>query len=65
MTPRVQYIIIFIILGAVIAWLVYKLVKGGSNGSSACAGCTLSSACSKKELKKHTDKCQYPPKKCR
>lgn len=44
----IQYVAVFLILGGVIAWVIYKLVKKGDNQSSPCCGCGIANACSKK-----------------
>lgn len=59
MSVRTQYIILFIILVAVIAWIVYRLVRTKKNICN-CGGCPVSRACDKKELKgrKSKDSCR-------
>lgn len=49
MSALTQYIIVFIILGCVLGWLIYKLFikKGGNHGS--CCGCSMAENCKKME----------------
>ena len=50
-SQQIQYIILFIILGAIIAWLIYSLSRKKPQGSSNCFGCSLAEHCKKKELR--------------
>lgn len=47
MSATVQYIIIFVILAAVIAWIIYKLVKKDKGTQGGCCGCDLAETCNK------------------
>lgn len=51
MSIKIQYIFVFIILAAILAWIIYSLVTKKYNNVSSCAGCALADSCKKKELK--------------
>ncbi len=54
MSETIQYIIVFVILGAIIARLIYKLVfKKDSDRRGSCCGCSLSDHCAPEKKKEH------------
>lgn len=61
MSYNLQFILVMIILGAIIAWIIYSLVKKKGIANSACAGCSLSQSCKKREL---TQRNLPAPKSC-
>ncbi len=50
MTQTIQYILVYVILAALIAWLIYKALHRKPGGGNACMGCSQSGACRKKEI---------------
>ncbi len=50
MSLQTQYLIIFIILGGVVAWIVYKLLHKGKEDAPRCMGCFNSSKCKVKDI---------------
>ena len=59
MTIQLQYIIVSVILAAAVAWIIYRLVRKKPDGGGACAGCSLSDACSKRgRQRRPDDKCR-------
>ncbi len=50
MSLQTQYLIIFIILGGVVAWIVYKLLHKGNEDTPRCMGCCNSSKCKVKDI---------------
>lgn len=56
MSAKVQYIIVFIILAAIIIWLVYSLLRKRPGTNVHCAGCSLIDTCKKKKLIDTTDR---------
>lgn len=65
MSLQVQYLIIFIILGGVVAWILYKLLHKGKKDAPSCMGCCNSSNCKvkdiyrKKKFGKSPQDCEY------
>lgn len=51
LTPKIQFIIIFIILGAIIIWSIYALIRKKPITMASCSGCDLAEMCKKKELR--------------
>lgn len=44
----IQYIVVFVILFAIVAWIIYRLFsKKGGKVTGGCCGCALSEKCSK------------------
>lgn len=50
MSQSLQYILVYIILIAVIGWIIYRLVHRGSKDDSSCSCCSKSSGCIKKQI---------------
>lgn len=55
MTIQLQYIIVSVILAAAVAWIIYRLVRKKPDGGGACAGCSLTDACSKRGRQRRPD----------
>lgn len=47
----IQYILVGLIMLGAVAWMIWKLISARKYGAKTCCGCSLSNACSKKELK--------------
>lgn len=49
-SQRIQFIIVIIILVAIAAWIIYKLVSTKHSDSPRCTGCGLAETCSKRKF---------------
>lgn len=50
LSAKIQMIIVFLILFAIMGWILWKLLsKKGHSFEGKCAGCTLAEKCTKKE----------------
>lgn len=45
MSVITQYIIVFVILALVLAWIIYKLFSKKGRNSSSCCGCSMAQVC--------------------
>lgn len=63
-SPKIQLIIVLIILSLVVIWIVWKLISKRGNGSSVCAGCSLSEMCEKKESLRNDGTMKRNSKRC-
>lgn len=61
MSAKTQYIIVFIILAAIVIWLVYSLVRKRPGADVRCAGCSLAETCKKKKM---IDTTEQKPESC-
>lgn len=61
MSHKLQFIIVMIILGLVLVWVIYSLVRKPGKSTALCAGCALAENCKKKELH---DRELPPPASC-
>lgn len=59
-----QYVIVFIILAAVLGWIIYKLFSKKSRNSSACSCCSLAEHCSKQSEERHEKREKELPECC-
>lgn len=50
MSVQTQYIILFVILAAVIGWIIYRLVRPKSDDTCSCDGCSIAGTCKKAGL---------------
>lgn len=50
MSVQTQYIILFVILAAVIVWIIYRLVRPKSDDTCSCDGCSIAGTCKKTGL---------------
>lgn len=58
MSTGTQYLIVFLILSAIIGWIVYKLLFKKQMGvGGGCCGCSLAEKCSKPQRNKRKDCC--------
>lgn len=51
MSVTCQYIIIFIVLFLIIAWIIYKLTRKEKKDSCNCGHCTVSNECKAKSVR--------------
>lgn len=58
MSVITQYIIVFVILALVLAWIIYKLFSKKGRNSGSCCGCSMAQVCSDKN--KATQKSEIP-----
>lgn len=53
LSPKIQLIIVIIILAAVIGWILWRLLRKKDDAFSGnCAGCALAERCSKSPAEK-------------
>lgn len=50
MSLKLQTILVFVILGLLLIYIIYNLVRKKDRRFSNCAGCSLAESCSKKNM---------------